>query len=106
MTATYDVPGMILTEHEFSLPLDHGDPHGERITVFAREVDQTLLQRRRDLFDLALRSVRVAAERLLTRSPLRSSAERACCTITALTSARKETCRGYVSGFLAMASSA
>lgn len=38
MTATYDVPGMILTEHEFSLPLDHGDPHGERITVFAREV--------------------------------------------------------------------
>jgi pimeloyl-ACP methyl ester carboxylesterase len=31
-------PGLVLTEHEFSVPLDHGDPDGERITVFAREV--------------------------------------------------------------------
>jgi pimeloyl-ACP methyl ester carboxylesterase len=31
-------PGLVLTEHEFSVPLDHGDPGGERITVFAREV--------------------------------------------------------------------
>jgi pimeloyl-ACP methyl ester carboxylesterase len=31
-------PGLALTEHEFSVPLDHGDPDGERITVFAREV--------------------------------------------------------------------
>ncbi|HXD68395.1 MAG TPA: alpha/beta fold hydrolase, partial [Gaiellales bacterium] len=31
-------PGLVLTEHEFSVPLDHGRPDGERITVFAREV--------------------------------------------------------------------
>ena len=30
--------GLVLTEHEFSVPLDHGSPDGERITVFAREV--------------------------------------------------------------------
>ena len=32
------VPGLVLTEHELSVPLDHADPAGERITVFAREV--------------------------------------------------------------------
>jgi pimeloyl-ACP methyl ester carboxylesterase len=31
-------PGLALTQHELSVPLDHGDPEGERITVFAREV--------------------------------------------------------------------
>jgi pimeloyl-ACP methyl ester carboxylesterase len=31
-------PGLRLVEHEFSVPLDHGDPDGERIGVFAREV--------------------------------------------------------------------
>jgi pimeloyl-ACP methyl ester carboxylesterase len=31
-------PGLVLTEHEFSVPLDHERPDGERITVFAREV--------------------------------------------------------------------
>jgi pimeloyl-ACP methyl ester carboxylesterase len=30
--------GLVLVEHEFSVPLDHGLPDGERITVFAREV--------------------------------------------------------------------
>jgi pimeloyl-ACP methyl ester carboxylesterase len=30
--------GLVLTEHEFSVPLDHAAPDGERITVFAREV--------------------------------------------------------------------
>src|SRR5690349_17324812 len=30
--------GLILTEHEVSVPLDHADPDGERIMVFAREV--------------------------------------------------------------------
>jgi len=29
---------LVLTEHEVSLPLDHGRPDGQRITVFAREV--------------------------------------------------------------------
>jgi hypothetical protein len=28
---------LVLTEHEFSVPLDHAAPEGERITVFARE---------------------------------------------------------------------
>lgn len=32
------VSGMAMTEHEFSIPLDHADPEGERITVFAREI--------------------------------------------------------------------
>jgi hypothetical protein len=27
----------VLTEHEFDVPLDHGAPDGQRITVFARE---------------------------------------------------------------------
>jgi pimeloyl-ACP methyl ester carboxylesterase len=31
-------PGLVLTEHELSVPLDHARPDGERITVFAREV--------------------------------------------------------------------
>ncbi|MEA2322400.1 MAG: hypothetical protein QOD81_2250 [Solirubrobacteraceae bacterium] len=30
--------GLVLAEHEFSVPLDHARPQGERITVFAREV--------------------------------------------------------------------
>jgi pimeloyl-ACP methyl ester carboxylesterase len=30
--------GLVLTEHEFSLPLDHDRPDGEEISVFAREV--------------------------------------------------------------------
>src|ERR1041384_5825430 len=31
-------PGLVLTEHELDVPLDHDQPEGERITVFAREV--------------------------------------------------------------------
>jgi len=38
IAATYRAPGLVLTEHELSVPLDHSRPHGERITVFAREV--------------------------------------------------------------------
>jgi pimeloyl-ACP methyl ester carboxylesterase len=34
----YRPPGLVLTEHECDVPLDHGAPDGERITVFAREV--------------------------------------------------------------------
>jgi pimeloyl-ACP methyl ester carboxylesterase len=30
--------GLVLTEHELSVPLDHASPDGERITIFAREV--------------------------------------------------------------------
>ena len=38
MPETVRTAGLVLTEHEFSVPLDHGRPDGERITVFAREV--------------------------------------------------------------------
>ena len=38
MSVTVEIPGLVLTEHEFQVPLDHARPDGERITVFAREV--------------------------------------------------------------------
>src|SRR6185437_6319190 len=38
MSETVRAPGLVLTEHEFDVPLDHDRPDGERITVFAREV--------------------------------------------------------------------
>jgi pimeloyl-ACP methyl ester carboxylesterase len=31
-------PGVVLTEHELAVPLDHERPDGEQITIFAREV--------------------------------------------------------------------
>jgi pimeloyl-ACP methyl ester carboxylesterase len=36
-TATHRAPGLVLTDHQFLVPLDHGDPAGESLTVFARE---------------------------------------------------------------------
>jgi pimeloyl-ACP methyl ester carboxylesterase len=36
--ATHHLPGLVLTDHEFTVPLDHARPEGEQITVFAREV--------------------------------------------------------------------
>ena len=33
----YRIPGLVLTEHEVTVPLDHSRPDGETITVFARE---------------------------------------------------------------------
>ncbi|MGO9906478.1 MAG: alpha/beta fold hydrolase [Solirubrobacteraceae bacterium] len=38
MSAETLLPGMVAIEHTFDVPLDHGDPTGERITVFAREL--------------------------------------------------------------------
>ena len=35
---TYRQPGLVLTDHTFSVPLDHAVPGGEQIEVFAREV--------------------------------------------------------------------
>src|SRR5206468_2685464 len=32
------LPGLVLTEHQVSVPLDHARPDGEQITLFAREV--------------------------------------------------------------------
>jgi pimeloyl-ACP methyl ester carboxylesterase len=39
--ATHRPPGLVLTDHEFAVPLDHQRPDGERITVYAREVVAT-----------------------------------------------------------------
>ena len=36
--ATSRLPGLLVTEHEVTVPLDHGDPGGEQITVYAREL--------------------------------------------------------------------
>jgi pimeloyl-ACP methyl ester carboxylesterase len=38
MAPSFATNGLVLTEHEIEAPLDHADPGGERITVFAREV--------------------------------------------------------------------
>jgi pimeloyl-ACP methyl ester carboxylesterase len=36
--ATHRLPGLVLTEHRVEVPLDHADPGGEQLTLFAREV--------------------------------------------------------------------
>jgi pimeloyl-ACP methyl ester carboxylesterase len=38
VTVTVRTQGLVLVEHEFDVPLDHADPNGPTITVFAREV--------------------------------------------------------------------
>ncbi|MFJ8330259.1 alpha/beta fold hydrolase [Streptomyces sp. NPDC094437] len=38
MSATYRQPGVVLTDHTFTVPLDHADPAGETIDLYAREV--------------------------------------------------------------------
>ena len=35
---THRLPGLVLTDREFTVPLDHNHPAGPQITVFAREV--------------------------------------------------------------------
>lgn len=35
---THRIPGLVLTDHEFAVPLDYNRPDGEQITVFAREI--------------------------------------------------------------------
>ena len=37
-TCVHRLPGILLTDHEFNVPLDHTQPNGERISVFGREV--------------------------------------------------------------------
>jgi pimeloyl-ACP methyl ester carboxylesterase len=34
---THRIPGLILTDHQFRVPLDHAAPDGEQLTIFARE---------------------------------------------------------------------
>ena len=36
--AQHRPPGLVVTEHEFDVPLDHARPGGEQISIFAREV--------------------------------------------------------------------
>ena len=38
LTATYRQPGVVLTDRHFTVPLDHDDPAGESIELYAREV--------------------------------------------------------------------
>ncbi|MET8245094.1 alpha/beta fold hydrolase [Streptomyces sp. NPDC005202] len=38
MTVSYRQPGVVLTDRHFTVPLDHDDPAGETIELFAREV--------------------------------------------------------------------
>jgi pimeloyl-ACP methyl ester carboxylesterase len=38
VAVSHRIPGLVITEHELRVPLDHDMPEGERITVFAREV--------------------------------------------------------------------
>ncbi|MGV4981589.1 alpha/beta fold hydrolase [Streptomyces sp. NRAIS4] len=38
MSRTYRLPGLAVTDHTFTVPLDHADPAGASIRVFAREV--------------------------------------------------------------------
>lgn len=35
---THSIPGLVLTDHEFMVPLDYDFPNGQQIRVFAREV--------------------------------------------------------------------
>lgn len=35
---THRIPGLVLTDHTFRVPLDHAQPHGEQLEIFAREV--------------------------------------------------------------------
>ena len=37
-TTTHTLPGLVLTDHTFTVPLDHARPDGEQIQVFARAV--------------------------------------------------------------------
>ncbi len=37
MSVSYRQPGVVLTDHCFTVPLDHDDPAGETIELYARE---------------------------------------------------------------------
>lgn len=38
MPVTHHIPGLVLTDHDFQIPLDHDRPDGPTLTVFGREV--------------------------------------------------------------------
>lgn len=35
---THRIPKLVLTDHEFKVPLDHAKPNGDQLSIFAREV--------------------------------------------------------------------
>ncbi|MGW0878026.1 alpha/beta fold hydrolase [Streptomyces sp. NPDC002671] len=43
MSRAYRMPGLAVTDHEFTVPLDHADPAGPSIEVFARELSDPTL---------------------------------------------------------------
>ncbi|MFI1356220.1 alpha/beta fold hydrolase [Streptomyces sp. NPDC020898] len=49
MTVNYRQPGVVLTDRRFTVPLDHGDPGGETIELYAREVVASSEANRDDL---------------------------------------------------------
>ncbi|MEU6063970.1 MULTISPECIES: hypothetical protein [Streptomyces] len=38
MSRTCHLPGLAVTDHAFTVPLDHADPAGASVQVFAREL--------------------------------------------------------------------
>jgi len=38
VSVVHEIPNLVVTEREHSVPLDHGDPAGARISVFSREL--------------------------------------------------------------------
>ncbi|MEV6121727.1 alpha/beta fold hydrolase [Streptomyces sp. NPDC052077] len=49
MSVSYRQPGVVLTDRRFTVPLDHDDPAGETIELFAREVVASDRAHRADL---------------------------------------------------------
>ena len=41
-TRIYRTAGLVLTEHEFMVPLDHDRPDGRQLTVFGREIGEVV----------------------------------------------------------------
>ncbi len=41
MSVSYRQPGVVLTDRRFTVPLDHDDPAGETIELYAREAVAT-----------------------------------------------------------------
>src|SRR5215470_8119657 len=46
---THKLPGLVITNHEYLVPLDHLKPNADKIKVFAREIVAAELQTNRDL---------------------------------------------------------
>lgn len=38
ISVTHRIPGLVLTDHTFAIPLDHAQPHGATLDIFARAI--------------------------------------------------------------------